>query len=48
MKELGIDVEKELVLDANGVIRNFDEIEEKYKKAAEEGDEAAAKKFEAI
>jgi hypothetical protein len=32
-----------LVLDKNGVIRNFDEISEKYKKAAEEGDEAAAK-----
>ena len=37
-----------LVFDKNGVIRNFDEISEKYKKAAEEGDEAAAKQYEAI
>jgi glucosamine 6-phosphate synthetase-like amidotransferase/phosphosugar isomerase protein len=37
LKDLGIDVEKEFVMDRNGVIRNFDEISEKYKKAAEEG-----------
>ena len=48
MKDLGIDVDKEMIFDRNGVIRNFDEIEEKYKKAAEEGDQEAAKKFEAI
>jgi hypothetical protein len=38
MKDLGIDVENEFIFDKNGVIRNFDEIEERYKKAAEEGD----------
>ena len=38
MKDLGIDVDKEFQFDKNGVIRNFDEIEEKYKKAAEKGD----------
>lgn len=48
MKDLGIDVDNELIFDRNGVIRNFDEIEEKYKKAAEEGDQDAAKKWEAI
>ena len=48
MKDLGIDVDKEFQFDRNGVIRNFDEIEEKYKKAAEEGDKEALKKFEAI
>ena len=48
MKDLGIDVDKEFQFDRNGVIRNFDEIEEKYKKAAEEGDQEAMKKFEAI
>ena len=37
-----------LIFDRNGVIRNFDEISEKYKKAAEEGDETAAKQYEAI
>jgi hypothetical protein len=35
-------------MDRNGVIRNFDEIEEKYKKAAEKGNKDAMKKFEAI
>lgn len=48
MKKLGIDIEKEFQFDKNGVIRNFDEIEEKYKKAAEEGDADANKKFQAI
>lgn len=48
MKDLGIDVDNEFMFDRNGVIRNFDEIEEKYKKAAEEGDQDAAKKWEAI
>ena len=48
LKDLGIDVDKEFIFDRNGVIRNFDEIEAKYKKAAEEGDEEAAKKYEAI
>ena len=48
MKDLGIDVDKEFQFDRNGVIRNFDEIEEKYKKAAEEGDKDAMEKFEAI
>ena len=28
MKDLGIDVESEFIFDRNGVIRNFDEIEE--------------------
>jgi capsid portal protein len=35
-------------MDRNGVIRNFDEISAKYKKAAEEGNEKAAKQYEAI
>ena len=48
LKDLGIDVEKEFVMDRNGVIRNFDEISEKYKKAAEEGNQEAAKQYEAI
>ena len=48
MKDLGIDVESEFIFDRNGVIRNFDEIEEKYKKAAEDGDEDAYKKWTAI
>ena len=48
MKDLGIDVDNEFVFDRNGVIRNFNEIEEKYKKAAEEGDQDALKKWEAI
>ena len=48
MKDLGIDVESEFMFDRNGVIRNFDEIEEKYKKAAEEGDKDAYEKWNAI
>ena len=48
LKDLGIDVEKEFQMDRNGVIRNFDEISEKYKKAAEEGNQEAAKQYEAI
>jgi hypothetical protein len=48
MKDLGIDVESEFMFDRNGVIRNFDEIEEKYKKAAEEGDKDALEKWNAI
>ena len=48
MKDLGIDVESEFIFDRNGVIRNFDEIEEKYKKAAEEGDKDAFEKWNAI
>ena len=48
MKDLGIDVESEFIFDRNGVIRNFDEIEEKYKKAAEEGDKDAYEKWNAI
>jgi hypothetical protein len=48
MKDLGIDVESEFVFDRNGVIRNFDEIEEKYKKAAEDGDKDAFEKWNAI
>lgn len=48
MKDLGIDVESEFIFDRNGVIRNFDEIEEKYKKAAEDGDKDAFEKWNAI
>ena len=48
LKDLGIDVDKEFQMDRNGVIRNFDEISEKYKKAAEEGNQEAAKQYEAI
>ena len=48
LKDLGIDVDKEFQMDRNGVIRNFDEISEKYKKAAEEGNRGAAKQYEAI
>lgn len=45
LKELGV---TDLQFDKNGVIRNFEEVQEKYKKAAEEGDETAAKQYEAI
>ncbi len=48
LKDLGIDVDTEFVFDRNGVIRNFDEISEKYKKAAEEGNREAGKQYEAI
>lgn len=48
LKDLGIDVDTEFIFDRNGVIRNFDEISEKYKKAAEEGNREAGKQYEAI